>query len=103
MADEIDEKTLANDGRTKFRVWWIPQVPMDPFIVEVASYAEGKKIEDVLADYDRFQFEKRVKGDYCNAGGVSMLHPEITGTGEDDWMDVDDMIAEDYGWKEPED
>lgn len=29
----------------------------------------------ILADYDRFQFEKNVKGDYCNVGGIEVWNP----------------------------
>ncbi|HID1832212.1 TPA: hypothetical protein ACXGMM_000834 [Escherichia coli] len=37
----------------KLRVWHIPQVPMKPFIVEVASVEEGVRLMDALADYYR--------------------------------------------------
>ena len=60
----------------KLRVWWIPQVPMTTFYVEVDSVSEGVKIMDVLADYDRFQFENKVKPDYCNAGGLQQWNEE---------------------------
>jgi hypothetical protein len=86
----------ANDGRARFRVWWIPQVPMKAFEVPVKSWADGKRIEDILADYDLFQFENAVKGDYCNAGGTQMMHPDLT---DGEWHDVDDDEAEEYGWK----
>ena len=71
------------------RVWWIPQVPMKAFYVPVSSVAEGVKILDVLAEYDLFQFENRAKGDYANAGGLSMLEDGewvdwYTEDGEDD-------------------
>lgn len=70
------------------RVWWIPQVPMDPFYVVVYSLFEGKKILEVLADYDRFQFENKVKPDYSNAGG---LQEKVTDNGnDDDWEDYED-------------
>jgi hypothetical protein len=38
----------------KLKVWWVPQVPMKPFYVNVSSVEEGVKIMDVLADYDDF-------------------------------------------------
>ena len=50
-----------------FRVEHFPQIPCKPFIVEVGSIEEGKKIMDVLANYDLFQFDNRIKGDYANA------------------------------------
>jgi hypothetical protein len=51
-------------------VWWIPQVPMKPFRVPVADIEQAKFLLSTLADYDAFQFENRVKGDFCNVGGL---------------------------------
>ena len=52
------------------QVWWIPQVPMEPFTVSVSSVAEGVRIMDILADYDMFQLAHNIKPDYSNAGGI---------------------------------
>jgi len=71
----------------KFKVWWIPQVPMASFEVEVDTLDIGRKICSVLADYDLFQFENNVKPDYCNVGGVMFSHPDFE-NGE--WFDVPD-------------
>jgi stage III sporulation protein SpoIIIAA len=57
----------------KLRVWWIPQIPMKAFYVNVSSIQEAKKILEVLANYDIFQFENKVKGDYSNAGGLQFF------------------------------
>ncbi len=56
--------------KKELQVWWVPQVPMKGFIVKVDSVVEGKKLLNILADYDTFQFENRVKPDYSNAGGL---------------------------------
>ena len=77
------------------RVWWIPQVLMQPFYVPVSSVAEGVKIMDVLAEYDLFQHRHHVKPDYCNVGGLQMLEDGewvdwCTEDGEDDpraWLE----------------
>ena len=75
----------------KLRVWWIPQVPMKGFFVDVDSVEQGVKIMDVLADYDAFQFENNIKPDYCNAGGLQMFDPNDTEDSPDgtwtDWYD----------------
>lgn len=67
------------------KVWWIPQVPGKPFEVPVATIDEAKKLLDVLAKYDDFQFANRIKPDYCNVGGLVVF--------EDgawlDWTDAD--------------
>lgn len=54
------------------RVWHIPQVPMDAFYVPVGSPEEAAKVLNVLANYDIFQYQKRVKPDYCNAAGLEV-------------------------------
>jgi hypothetical protein len=69
----------------ELRVWWIPQIPMDSFYVKVESIKEAKKMLDVLARYDIFQFDNNVKGDYSNVGGIQ----EFDGT---EWLD----------WESPE-
>lgn len=66
----------------KLRVWWMPQVPMESMKIDVKDIAEAVKIMEVLADYDRFQFENNVKPDYSNEGGVEQ-------EGEDGWEDWD--------------
>lgn len=54
----------------KLRVWHIPQVPMKAFHVEVETTEEAVKVLNILADYDLFQYENRVKPDYCNMQGL---------------------------------
>lgn len=68
-------------------VWWVPQVPMPEFVFKVPTVAEGRRMESMLAEYDLFQFEHKVKPDYCNAGGVRFRHAELT---EGEWWEVDD-------------
>lgn len=58
---------------TNLRVWWIPNVPMKAFTVEVKTVLEAAKILEVLAAYDMFQFENNIKPDYCNVGCLSIL------------------------------
>ena len=77
------------------QVWWIPQVPMEPFTVPVASVAEAVKLLDVLADYDLFQLKHRIKPDFCNAGGLRRWCAD-GGDGEPDWEDwYDEETGED--------
>lgn len=71
------------------RVWWIPQIPMEPFYFPVASVEEGALILEALAQYDMFQLENRVKPDFSNVGGLQMfdaeLDAEMPGDGWCDW------------------
>ena len=68
-------------------VWHVPQVPMRAFKVRVTSIEEGKRLCEILADYDLFQYENNIKPDYSNANGVSRW--EDDGEGNFDWYDTD--------------
>jgi hypothetical protein len=69
----------------KLRVWWIPQIPGKPFYKQVDNLVQAKILLDTLADYDIFQYENRIKGDYCNAGGLQEWDEE-----EQEWFDWED-------------
>lgn len=74
------------------RVWWIPQVPMKAFNVPVKTVDEAKLLLRTLADYDLFQYENRIKPDYCNMGGLEVFEAEGWMEWESD--DFDDIRAE---------
>lgn len=69
---------------SKLRLWWVPQVPMEAFQVDIDSVREGAKLLDVLADYDRFQYDKHIKPDYSNAGGLAIYDED-----SDEWIDFE--------------
>lgn len=71
------------------QVWWVPQIPMEEFVVDVNSVEEGVKILDVLAHYDLFQLNHHVKGDYSNVGGLRRwcLDDGEGVPGWEDWYD----------------
>src|SRR3546814_6755934 len=71
----------------QLQVWWVPQVPMTAFEVNVGSVQEGAKLLDVLAEYDLFQYENKVKPDYCNAGGLRRWCADSDGEGTPGWED----------------
>jgi hypothetical protein len=77
-------------------VWWVPQVPMKAFRVPVSNLEIGVKVMDVLADYDKFQFDNKVKPDYCNAGGLNVWCADSDGEGTPGWEDwYDEETGED--------
>lgn len=73
------------------RIWWVPQVPMNAFYVYVDSIKEAIKVYNILADYDYFQFENNVKGDYANAGGLQVFE-------DGEWLDWLDENGEDFDY-----
>ena len=78
------------------QVWWIPQVPMEAFTVNVNSVIDGAKILHVLAQYDIFQYEHNVKPDYYNVGGLRRWCADSDGDGTPWWEDWrDDATGED--------
>lgn len=87
----------------KFKIWWIPQVPMKSFWVEVPNLQTAKLMLDTLAKYDLFQFENNIKPDYCNIGGLMYWEPNLDGEGIGGWTDwstnysdetIDDLTME---------
>jgi len=61
----------------KLRVWHIPQVGHDAILyIPVETAEEGKKVMDILACYDLFQLENRIKPDYCNISGLQVFNEE---------------------------
>ena len=80
---------MANKGDLK--VWHIPQVPMQAFYVNVENLNEAKLVLNVLADYDKFEFENDIKPDYCNVSGL-LVYDDCAGEGLE-WCDWSD----DYG------
>lgn len=70
------------------RIWWIPQVPGMSFYANVESLMEGARLLNTLAEYDRFQYEHKIKPDYCNAGGLQEYRPDLVqDKGESPWCD----------------
>jgi len=70
------------------QTWIIPQIPGKPFIVDVDSIAEGRKILDALSDFQLFMLAQNVMPDYSNVGGIRRF--EYAFDGGFDWCDVDD-------------
>lgn len=76
----------SSEVLAKYRVWWIPQVPMSPFFYQVQTVIEGKILLDALAKYDLFQYDHNIKPDYCNAGGLEEWN---SGDGWSEWYSED--------------
>ena len=58
------------------RVWHIPQVPGKPFHVHVDTPQEAQRVLNVLAHYDLFQFQNKIKPDCCNASGLEVYEAD---------------------------
>lgn len=70
----------------KLRVWHNCQIgKVKNFYVEVDSVEQAWKILNTLWDYDLFQYENKIKPDYCNASGLEYFDKE-----ENDWLEWED-------------
>jgi hypothetical protein len=63
---------------------------MKAFYVPVSSIKEAAKIMEVLAQYDQFQFDNRIKPDYCNMGGLDIYDNNADGEGNPGWVSWED-------------
>jgi hypothetical protein len=70
---------------SKFKAWYIPQVPMKAFEREFDSLETASLVLNAVIDFSIFEFENKVKPDYSDAAGIAMWDEE---SGE--WEDVDD-------------
>lgn len=79
----------------QLQVWWVPQVPMHEFSVNVSSPQEGARILAILAAYDLFQYVNKVKPDYTNAGGLRVWVADTDGHGTPGWEEWHDEATDD--------
>lgn len=69
---------------SKFKAWYIPQVPMKAFEAERGTAEEAQAALDLITDFSIFEFDNKVKPDYSDAGGV-VVWDEY----EQEWIDYD--------------
>jgi hypothetical protein len=77
------------------RVWYIPQVPMSAYEVDVPSrkLSEAVRIQDAIIGLSIFEYKNRVKPDYADAAGI--VRYESDGEGGFEWYELDEEeIAE---------
>lgn len=69
----------------KLKVWHIPQVGYPAtFKYEVSNVVEGWIVLDLLAKYDQFQLDNKIKGDYASCQGLSKWDQQ-----EQEWLGYD--------------
>lgn len=73
-----------------FKVSHYPQIPCNPFEVEFDTIQEALRLKDILADYDMFQYENRIKPDYCNMTAILAYDEKYK-----EWYELDDYEVED--------
>lgn len=79
------------------RVWWIPNLPMQPYYVHVENISQAKLVLNALADYDIFLYLHHLKPDHSNAGGLEVFKDnewsewadDETGLSIDEYLELD--------------
>jgi hypothetical protein len=69
------------------KIWWIPQIPMEPFFQEVPDLVTAKILLETLDRYDLFQLANNVRPDFSNAGGLMVLE-------DGEWVDWENEDGE---------
>jgi len=82
----------------RFKVSHFPQVPCDPFEVEVKSIREGALLMNTLSNYDAFLYEKKIRPDYSSA-----LIFEIYNEDDKEWESWDIEVGDGDYFEDPRD
>lgn len=93
----VDKLYGQDETRTRFRVWWIPQVPLrgrPPFFVETPDFKTARLIDTTLGRYDIYQYETNIKPDFANAGGI-----EYWDETEGMWVGIDESEYDEWEGK----
>lgn len=90
IVGESERMSTATPTPGDIRVWYIPQVPMTAYEVDVPSrdLDEARRLLDALVGLSVFEFEHHVKPDYSDAAGI--VRYEVGRDGGYDWYDVDE-------------
>ena len=72
------------------RVWHVPQVPGKPFHVLVDTPQEAQRVIQLLEEYDIFQYENKIKPDYCNASGLEVFDSDGVNKDDPEWCEWHD-------------
>jgi len=73
--------------KNRLRVSHFPQIPCEPFSVEVRNEREAYFISETLANQHLFLFKNRMIPDYSNVILVEMWDEDSDGEGKPDWVD----------------
>lgn len=79
------------ENATRFKIFYIPQVPMPAFEREYEDFETAKEVLNAIINFSIFEYDNNVKPDYSDVAGISYWEEA-----EQDWEDIDDML-----WEEP--
>ncbi len=71
----------------KLRVLHFPQIPCEPFFVDVKDEEQAHLVSETLANQHIFLFENNFIPDYSNVIAVVMWDENSDGEGTPDWVE----------------
>lgn len=77
------------ENATRFKIFYIPQVPMPAFEREYEDFETAKEVLNAIINFSIFEYDNNVKPDYSDVAGISFWEEA-----EQDWEDIDDMLWE---------
>lgn len=77
------------ENATRFKIFYIPQVPMPAFEREYEDFETAKEVLNAIINFSFFEYDNNVKPDYSDVAGISYWEEA-----EQDWEDIDDMLWE---------
>jgi len=54
----------------RYKIWYIPQIPMPAFEREYTDFETAKTVLNALIDLSLFEFDNMVKPDYADMAGI---------------------------------
>jgi hypothetical protein len=69
------------------RVLHYPQIPCEPFFVDVKDEEQALLIKETLANQHLFLYDRKIIPDYSNVISVVMWDEDSDGEGTPDWVD----------------
>lgn len=79
------------ENATRFKIFYIPQVPMPAFEREYEDFETAKEVLNAIINFSIFEYDNNVKPDYSDVAGISYWEEA-----EQDWEDVEEEL-----WEEP--
>lgn len=68
----------------RLQVWHYPQLPCEPFKIDVKDEHEAIKIIEIIGDQHIWLYKNKMIPDYCNSFAVMMWEEEL---GINEWVE----------------
>lgn len=92
--EQSSEQVAQDDANKRLKIWYVHQVPCQPYEQFVDSIADAKLVLNSIYNLTLNLGDNRIIPDYSNAGGLN-IYADADGSGERDWYEWEDFEARD--------